>query len=97
VDLTGWTAVYGKDGAVLGYTAPGDVETPHERSLRMRLVRARAAPIDEAAALMMDEAFDLDETFTAAETAMPGPMVNSAGHIALTLEEVERWGLMGDD
>jgi hypothetical protein len=95
--MSGWTAVHGKDGAVLGYTAPADVETPHERAQRMRLVRVRADAIGQAAALLADEAFDLDESYAAAETAMPPGMVNAAGHIALVLAEVERWGLLADE
>jgi hypothetical protein len=58
-------------------------------------IEARAALIDQAAALLGDETFSLEESYAAAEAAMPDGMVSSAAHIALTLAEVERYGLPG--
>jgi hypothetical protein len=97
VDLTGWTPVTGADGAVLGWMAPADTETPHERAQRLRVARLRADAIGQAAALLGDPVFGLDEAYEAAEAAMPGPMVNAAGHIAVTLAEIEHYGLLSDD
>jgi hypothetical protein len=93
VDMTGWTPVLGKDGAVLGYTAPADAETPHERSLRMRVAGLRAEAIDQAADLLMDEAFDVESTWNAAEASgMPPGAIDSAGNVALLLSRIEETG-----
>jgi hypothetical protein len=97
MDLTGWAPVTGADGAVLGWMAPADVETPHERAQRIRVAGLRADAIDQAAAMLGDPVFSLDESYEAAEAAMPGPMVNAAGHIAVTLAEVERYGWLAED
>ena len=97
MDLTGWTPVTDAAGEVLGWTAPADVETPHERAQRLRVARLRADEIGQAAALLSDPAFSLDESYEAEEAAMPAPMVNAAGHIALTLAEVERYGWLAED
>jgi hypothetical protein len=97
MDLTGWTPVTDAGGKVLGWTAPADVETPHERAQRLRVARLRADAIDQAAAMLGDPVFSLDESYEAAEAAMPGPMVNAAGHIAVTLAEVERYGWLSED
>jgi hypothetical protein len=70
---------------------------PVLRRHRAAHVKLRADAIDQAAAMLGDPAFSLDESYEAAEAAMPGPMVNAAGHIALTLAEVERCGWLGED
>ena len=78
------------NGDVVGYTAPADVETPHERSLRIRMASARACLIDQAADLLMNECFDLEDTWAAAEAAgMPPGAVDSAGNVALLLRWIE--------
>ena len=59
-------------------------------------VSVRADAIDQAASMFGDECFDIEETYDAAEAAMPGGMVDAAAHIALTLAEIQRYGLLGD-
>src|SRR5438034_9626801 len=54
---------------------------------RKAAVGARADRIDQAAALFADPAFDLEETYGAAEAAMPGADVNAASYIGLILRE----------
>lgn len=70
---------------------------PMMRRHRAAHVGARADAIDQAAAMLGDPVFSLDESYEAAEAAMPGPMVNAAGHIAVTLAEVERYGWLSED
>jgi hypothetical protein len=69
---------------------------PVLRRHRAGVIRHRADAIDQAADLLMDEAFTLDESYEAAEAAMPGPMVNAASYVALVLGEIERYGLLGE-
>jgi hypothetical protein len=64
---------------------------------RREVVRLRADAVGQAAAMLGDPAFSLEESYEAAEAAMPGPMVNAAGHIALTLAEAERYGWLAGD
>jgi hypothetical protein len=68
---------------------------PMLRRRRAEVIRHRADAIDQAASMFGDEAFDIEETYQAAEAAMPDGMVNSAAHVALALAEVERHGLFG--
>jgi hypothetical protein len=70
---------------------------PMLRRHRGEVIRHRADAIDQAAAMLGDPAFSLDESYEAAEAAMPGPMVNSAGNVALVLAEVERYGWLSED
>lgn len=52
---------------------------------------ARAAVIDEVAGLLMDDAFDPEETWDAAEASgVTDACLDAAGHIAVTLEAIER-------
>jgi hypothetical protein len=97
MDLTGWTPVTDAGGKVLGWTAPPDGETPHERAFRIRVAGLRADAIDAAAALFADPAFDLEKTYDVAEAAMPGADVNAASYIGLVLREVELNGGGGGD
>lgn len=69
---------------------------PVIRRFKGRHIKARADLIDQAADLLGDEAFTLEESYEAAEAAMPPGMVNSAGHIAATLAEVEHYGRIGE-
>jgi len=71
----------------------GPVIERHRRSV----IRARADAIGQAAAMLGDPAFTLEESYEAAEAAMPPGMVNAAGHIAVTLAEVERYGGLAED
>jgi hypothetical protein len=96
-DMTGWTEVTSAAGETLGWMAPADVETPWERAQRLRVAGLRADAIGQAAAMLGDPAFSLEESYEAAEAAMPGPMVNAAGHVALTLAEAERYGWLAED
>jgi hypothetical protein len=57
-------------------------------------VEARADAIDQAADLMMDDAFSPDETWEACEASgLPPGEIDSAGNVALTLWQIEH----GDD
>jgi hypothetical protein len=67
---------------------------PMMRRHRARAVKARADAIDQAADLLMDEAFDPGETWDAAEAqGMPAGAIDAAGNVALALSEIEqlRW------
>jgi hypothetical protein len=68
-----------------------------EQAARSATVATRAEAIDQAAALFADPAFDLEETYDAAEAAMPGADVNAASYIGLILREVELNGGGGGD
>jgi hypothetical protein len=69
---------------------------PMMRRHRAAHVEARADVIDPAA-LFADPAFDLEETYDAAEAALPGADVNAASYIGLVLREVELNGGGGGD
>jgi hypothetical protein len=89
-DMTGWTPVTSAAGDVLGWMAPADVETPWERTWRLRVAASRAGAIDQAAGLLMDEAFDPEETWDACEASgMPAGAIDSAGNVAVTLWKIE--------
>jgi hypothetical protein len=65
---------------------------------RQAHIKARAAAIDQAAALLGDPAFDVGDSYDAIEASgLPAELMNSAGNIALTLAEVEHYGLLGED
>lgn len=50
----------------------------------------RAAIADEVAGLLMDDAFDPEETWDAAEASgVPDAVLDAAGHVAVTLREIE--------
>jgi hypothetical protein len=56
-------------------------------------IKARADAIDQAADLLMDEAFDVNATWDAAEAAgMPEGAIDSAGNVALLLARIEHDG-----
>jgi hypothetical protein len=74
-----------------GKVVPVDL-APVMRRHRAAHVKARADLIAQAASMLGDEAFTLEESYEAAEAAMPPGMVNAAGHIAVTLREVELGG-----
>jgi hypothetical protein len=57
---------------------------------RLPRVRRRADIIGQAADLMADEAFGLDETWDACAAAgMPPGDIDSAGNVVLQLEQIE--------
>jgi hypothetical protein len=56
---------------------------------------ARADLIDQTAGLIPDEDFDLDTAHDV--SGVPWADLDSAGHIALTLAKVERYGALGED
>jgi hypothetical protein len=63
------------------------------RRHRAAHIKARADAIDQAADLLMDEAFDVGATWDAAEASgMPEGMIDSAGNVALILARIERGG-----
>jgi hypothetical protein len=84
--------VLGPDGKVV----PADLG-PMMRRHRAEVIRYRADSVDQAASMFGDDAFGVEETYQAAEAAMPDGMVNAAAHIALTLAEVERYGWLAED
>lgn len=66
---------------------------PMMRRHRAAHVEAQAGPIDQAADLFGDSAFDPAETYDACEAAgMPNSAVNAAAHVAVTLREIELGG-----
>jgi hypothetical protein len=75
----------GADGKVVEV----DME-PMFRRHRVAHVKARADVIDQAADLLMDRAFDPEETWDAAEASgMPESAIDSAGNVALLLSQIE--------
>jgi hypothetical protein len=76
----------GPDGKVVAV----DME-PMLRRHRVAHVKARAGAIDQAADLLMDEAFDVAHTWDACEASgMPPGAIDSAGNVALVLREIEQ-------
>lgn len=72
-----------------GKVAMVDLE-PVFRRHRAVHVKARADAIDQAADLLMDEAFDPEETWDACEASgMPEDAIDSAGNVALLLSQIE--------
>jgi hypothetical protein len=90
MDMTGWSEVTDGNGDVVGWVAPGDVDTPLEAAHRRKVAGARAAAIDQAADLLMDECFDLEDSWAAAESVMPADAVDSAGNVVLVLRWIEQ-------
>ena len=75
----------GPDGKVVAV----DME-PMLRRHRAAHIEARAGAIDQAADLLMDQAFDVAETWDAAEAqGMPAGAIDSAGNVALLLSQIE--------
>jgi len=71
--------------------AISDAAEAWEDAARPVIVEARADAIDQAAELLMDDAFDVESTWDAAEAAgLPDGMIDSAGNAALLLWQVER-------
>jgi hypothetical protein len=63
---------------------------PMMRRHRDAHIKARADAIDQAADLLMDQAFDPGETWDAAEAqGMPEGAIDSAGNVALLLSAIE--------
>jgi hypothetical protein len=87
MDMTGWTPVYGKDGAVLGYTAPADAETPLERTFKDQVIEARSAALDPVADLYGCESFDIEAVSDACGLSEDDQ--DSAANVAWTLMQVE--------
>jgi hypothetical protein len=64
---------------------------PMLRRHRAEIVRHRAGLVDQAADLLMNESFDISESYDAAEAAgMPAGMINSAGNVAWELLQIEQ-------
>ena len=75
----------GSDGQVTAV----DLE-PMLRRHRAAHIKARADAIDQAAGLLMNEAFDLEATWDACEASgMPDAAIDSAGNVALALRNIE--------
>jgi hypothetical protein len=88
----GWQPVTGADGEVLGWMAALDdpVVIAGERERGRRIVRLRADAIGQVAELLMDEAFDPEETWDAAEASgLPPGVVDAAGNVAFELWKIE--------
>jgi hypothetical protein len=72
-----------------GKVVPVDLG-PMLRPHRAAHVKARADAIDQAADLLMDQAFDPEATWDAAEASgMPEGAIDSAGNVALLLSQIE--------
>jgi hypothetical protein len=66
---------------------------PVLRRWRARHIAARVNVVDEAAGLLMDPAFDPVETWDAAvASGVPDSALDAAGHVAVTLHEIEITG-----
>jgi hypothetical protein len=64
---------------------------PVMRRHRAAHIKARADAIDQAADLLMDEAFDPSDTWDACEASgMPEGAIDSAGNVALVLRYIEQ-------
>jgi hypothetical protein len=75
-----------------GQVVPVDLG-PMLRRHRAAHIKARADAIDQAADLLMDEAFDLAQTWDACEASgMPPGAIDSAGNVALALRRIEEFG-----
>lgn len=73
-----------------GQVVPVDLG-PMLRRHRAVHIKARAGAIDEAAGLLMDEAFDPESTWDACEASgMPAGAIDSAGNVALVLRNIEQ-------
>jgi hypothetical protein len=91
----GWQPVTDASGEVLGWMgSPDDPEIlAGERAQARKAAGLRAAAIDQAAGLLMDEAFDVEETWDGAEAAgLPPGLIDAAGNVALVLRKVEQIG-----
>jgi hypothetical protein len=76
----------GPDGKVVAV----DLE-PMLRRHRAAHIKARADAIDQAADLLMDQAFDVEATWDACEASgMPPGAIDSAGNVALVLRNIEQ-------
>ena len=75
-----------------GQVVPVDLG-PMLRRHRAAHIKARADAIDQAADLLMDEAFDVNATWDAAAAAgMPEGLIDSAGNVAVVLARIEHDG-----
>jgi hypothetical protein len=81
-------------GNVLGWMSAPDPDEPdvsYFEADRLPKVRRRAAILGEAADLMANEAFGLDETWDAGLAAgLTDADLDAVGHVVLLLEQVER-------
>jgi hypothetical protein len=76
----------------VGRVVPVDLG-PMLRRHRAAHIRARADAIDQAVDLLMDEAFDLAQTWDACEASgMGSGAIDSAGNVALVLRRIEEFG-----
>jgi hypothetical protein len=66
---------------------------PMFRRHRAAHIRARADVIGQAASMLGDEVFSLEEAYEAAERVLPPGLVNAAGNVALVLRQIEELGL----
>jgi hypothetical protein len=85
VDKTDWQPVTDAAGNVLGWMSapdPGEPDVDYFEADRPRKARFRAARLEEAAELLTDDAFDVEETWDAGLSA------------GLTDEDLDsyRWG-----
>jgi hypothetical protein len=89
-DMTGWTEVTSAAGETLGWIAPADVETPHERAFRIRAAGLRAAAVAEVADLAHSRAFSLDEVGAAGTERFGADVVDAAFDVVYELMQVEQ-------
>lgn len=83
----GWQEV---PGGWMQAPDPGEADVDYFEADRLPRVARRAGVIDRAAGLLMDEAFDVESTWDAAEASgMPEGMIDSAGNVALLLAGIE--------
>jgi hypothetical protein len=89
MDTTGYTPVTDAGGKVLGWMAPADAETPHEKQFRNHVVGVRAAAVDEVADLALAPGFDLDDVCADGEARIGEAGVDAALGVAWELMQVE--------
>jgi hypothetical protein len=96
--MTDWAPVTDRAGNVLGWTAPPDPDEPdvdYFEADRSRMVRCRAARLEEAAGLFMADGFDPEQTWDAGLAAgLTDADLDAAAYVGMTLWQVEH-GTLG--
>jgi hypothetical protein len=90
VDMTGWSDVTNGKGDVVGWMAPGDVETPLEAAHRRMVAGVRADVTEAAATVLMDEAFDVESVCESARRQVGNDATQAALGVVYELLQIEQ-------
>jgi hypothetical protein len=90
VDMTGWSEVTDGNGKVVGWVAPGDVDTPLEAAHRRAVAGVRADVTEAAATVLMDEAFDVESVCESARRQVGHAATQAALGVAYELLQIEQ-------